>query len=124
VAIGAAALGASVIEKHFTLDKDLPGPDHKASLDPDELKELVSAIRLIEVALGSKEKKITESEKWNVDLIRKSIVAKRKIKKGEPFTVENLTTKRPARGMSPMMWDSLLGKVSTREYEVDEFIEL
>ena len=124
VAIGAAALGASVIEKHFTLDKYLPGPDHKASLDPDELKELVSAIRLIEDALGSKEKKITESEKWNVDLIRKSIVAKRKIKKGEPFTVENLTTKRPARGISPMMWDSLLGKISRREYEVDEFIEL
>ena len=123
VAIGAAALGASVIEKHFTMNKDLPGPDHKASLDPNELREMVTSVRLIEDALGSKEKRITESEKCNLELVRKSIVARAKIKKGEPFTIENLTTKRPARGISPMKWDSLLGKLSNRDYEEDDFIE-
>lgn len=124
VAIGAAALGASVIEKHFTLNKDLPGPDHKASLDPNELREMVTSVRLIEDALGSTEKRITESEKCNMELVRKSIVARTKIKKGETFTTENLTTKRPAIGISPMKWDSLMGKVSSRDYEVDDFIEL
>jgi sialic acid synthase SpsE len=124
VAIGAAALGARVIEKHFTIDKSLPGPDHKASLSPIELREMVCAIRLTQEALGSRVKRLTDSEKENRTLVRKSIVAKIPIRKGETFTNDNLTAKRPATGISPMKWDLLIGKTSTKDYETDDFIEL
>ena len=122
VPIAAVAMGASVIEKHFTLDKNMPGPDHKASLEPEELKAMVSAIRNIEVALGSSIKKPSKSELPNKEVARKSIVAKKDIKKGEKFTKENLTIKRPGNGISPMRWDELIGKVAQRDYKEDELI--
>lgn len=124
VAIAAAALGASVIEKHFTLDKSLPGPDHIASLDPAELKAMVSAIRNVEAALGSAEKRVSPSEAKNIAVARKSIVAARKIEKGEPLTADNLTTKRPGSGISPMKWDEVIGTRATRTFQPDELIEL
>jgi len=124
VPIAAVALGAVVIEKHFTLDKNLPGPDHKASLEPHELKQMVSAIRNIEKALGNGIKKPTQSELKNRNIARKSIVAKIRIKKGEIFTEENLTTKRPGTGISPIRWDELIGKTANRDYEEDELIEI
>jgi N,N'-diacetyllegionaminate synthase len=123
VSLSAVALGAVVIEKHFTLDKNLPGPDHKASLEPTELKELISSIRIIESALGSSKKKVTKSEFQNMELIRKSIVARSSIKKGDIFTDENLTTKRPGNGISPMNWDSLIGTPSNRDYRENDLIE-
>ena len=123
VSLSAVALGAVVIEKHFTLDKNLPGPDHKASLEPTELKELISSIRIIESALGSSKKKVTKSEFQNMELIRKSIVARSSIKKGDIFTEENLTTKRPGNGISPMNWDSLIGTPSNRDYRENDLIE-
>ena len=118
------ALGAAVIEKHFTLDRNLPGPDHKASLEPGELKVLVSGIRNLELALGDGNKHIMTSELGNLDIIRKSIVARKNIIRGEVFTSENLTTKRPGNGISPMQWDNLIGKVSKRDYLPDELVEL
>lgn len=124
VPIAAVALGASIIEKHFTLNKELPGPDHKASLSPEELNTMITAIRNIEMALGNKEKKIQESEKKNIDIVRKSIVAKRQIKKGEPLTEENITTKRPGNGISPMRWNEVLGTKAIRDYNEDELIEI
>ncbi|KUK65711.1 MAG: N-acetylneuraminate synthase [Desulfotomaculum sp. 46_80] len=124
VPIAAVALGAEIIEKHFTLDKDMPGPDHKASLSPEELKAMVSAIRNIEKALGSSVKEPTTSEKKNIDIARKSIVAKKEIKKGEVFTENNLDVKRPGTGISPVMWFDLLGKTAKRDFEEDELIEL
>ncbi len=124
VPIAAVALGAEMIEKHFTLDKGMEGPDHKASLEPDELKQMVVAIRNIERALGQPEKIVTESEKNNIVIVRKSIVAKKPICKGQYFTEENLTTKRPGNGISPMLWDSVIGQVATKYYDVDEMIEL
>ena len=124
VPIAAVALGAKVIEKHFTLDRNLPGPDHKASLEPSELKALVSAIRNIEQALGSEEKKVSSSEMKNKAVARKSIVAAKAIKAGEMFSEENLTVKRPGIGISPMKWESVIGQVAIRDFEQDELIEL
>lgn len=123
-AIGAAALGAVVIEKHFTLDKNMEGPDHKASLEPDELKEMVRSIRNIEFALGDGKKITSESEKKNIEFVRKSIVASKKIEKGEVFSEDNITTKRPGYGVSPMRWDEVIGTKADRDYEIDEMIIL
>jgi N,N'-diacetyllegionaminate synthase len=122
VDIAAVAMGASVIEKHFTLDNNMEGPDHKASLEPEELKAMVLSIRNVEKALGSGEKTPSPSEKVNIDIVRKSIVASRPIKKGELLTEINITTKRPGLGISPMKWDKVVGSVAAREYEVDEII--
>lgn len=122
VDIAAVAMGATIIEKHFTLDKTMAGPDHKASLDPSELKEMVTAIRNIEKALGDGIKKVTESEKPNRDIVRKSITAKCQIKKGDFFTEDNLTTKRPGGGVSPMEWNNIVGKVATCNYLPDQQI--
>lgn len=124
VPIAAVALGAEVIEKHFTLDRTLPGPDHVASLEPDELKMMVDSIRNIEKAIGNGEKKTTESERKNLVIARRSIVAACDIKKGEVFTEKNLTIKRPGNGISPMRWDEVLGKTSVRDFMEDELIEL
>lgn len=124
VAIAAVALGASVIEKHFTLDRNLPGPDHQASLEPAELKAMVTAIRNIEVALGDGIKRLTSSEARNRAVARKSLVASRAIKAGEVFTAENLTAKRPGTGVSPMRWDEVLGKKAQRDFTADELIDL
>ena len=122
VPIAAVAMGACVIEKHFTIDKNMPGPDHKASLDCDELVEMVRSIRNIEQALGSGNKHITESESKNIEVARKSIVAATTIHKGEVYTEENLTTKRPGTGISPMKWDEIIGKVANQDYKKDELI--
>lgn len=124
VAIAAAAIGASVIEKHFTLDKNLPGPDHSASLEPEALKAMVEGIRRIECALGSAQKQRTPSERKNVQLVRKSIVAARAISADEIFSEENLTVKRPATGLSPMLWDGVIGQRASRSFMPDEVIEL
>lgn len=124
VPVAAVAKGAVVIEKHFTLDKNMEGPDHKASLEPDELKQMVTAIRNIEKALGSSEKEPTESEIINRDIARKSIVAKCDIKAGEIFTDENITVKRPGNGISPMKWFDVLGQKAVRDFTADELIEL
>lgn len=124
VPVAAVALGATVIEKHFTLDRNLPGPDHKASLEPEELKAMVSAIRNIEKALGSAEKKVSDSERKNIAIARKSIVAANDIKKGELLTEENITVKRPGTGISPMRWEEVLGTVAVRDFQEDELIEL
>jgi N-acetylneuraminate synthase len=123
VPIAAVALGASVIEKHFTLDKSMEGPDHKASLEPDELKAMVSAIRNIEKALsGSGVKEVSPSEQKNIAIARKSIVAIKNIHKGEIFSDENIGVKRPGTGISPMKWDEVIGKMSQRDFEEDELI--
>ncbi len=124
VSIAAAALGATVIEKHFTLDRNMKGPDHKASLEPDELKELVVSIRNIEMALGNSEKKPTLSEMKNRVTARKSIVAKRDILKGEILSEENITTKRPGNGISPMNWHTVVGTAAKRDFREDELIEV
>ena len=124
VAIAAAAMGATVIEKHFTLDRKLPGPDHQASLEPAELIAMVRAIRNIEEALGDGIKRLTPSEVKNKSVVRKSIVAIREIKAGETFTVENITAKRPGTGISPMRWDEVLGGIAPRDFLLDELIEL
>jgi len=122
--IAAVALGASVIEKHFTLNKNLPGPDHKASLEPDELGAMVRAIRNVEKALGDGIKKPSRSEIKNIAIVRKSIVAKRDIKANEVFSEENITTKRPGKGISPMRWNEVIGKVAKRDFSKDEEIEI
>ncbi len=124
IPIAAVALGAEVIEKHFTLDRNMDGPDHKASIEPDELKRMVEAIRNVEKALGDNEKKPTKSEIKNIMVVRKSIVAKKKIKKGEIFTEENLTTKRPGNGISPMHWFDVIGRTAKRDFAEDELIEI
>jgi N,N'-diacetyllegionaminate synthase len=124
VSIAAVSLGASIVEKHFTLDKTLPGPDHKASLEPNELKAMVSAIRNIENALGSSEKLVSESERKNMDIARKSIVAKTAIKKGDIFSENNLAVKRPGNGISPMRWTEVLGKSASKDFEEDQLIEI
>lgn len=124
VPIAAVALGAEVIEKHFTLDRNLPGPDHKASLEPNELKAMVGAIRNIEQAMGDGEKKVTVSECKNIAIARKSIVAACPIKKGEILSEENLTAKRPGTGINPMRWDEIVGTIAIRDYNGDELIEL
>jgi N,N'-diacetyllegionaminate synthase len=122
VPIAAVAMGASIIEKHFTIDKNMEGPDHRASLEPDELKAMVRSIRNIEKALGSGIKKPSPSELKNKPIARKSIVAVRDIKEGEEFTEENLTVKRPGTGISPMRWDEVIWQVAQKDYEKDELI--
>jgi N,N'-diacetyllegionaminate synthase len=124
ISLAAVALGATIIEKHFTVDRSLPGPDHAASLEPDELKELVRGVRRIEVALGSPEKRRTASETKNMVVARKSIVASRAIAAGELFSDENLTVKRPGSGISPMRWDEIVGSAAPRDFLVDEEIHL
>lgn len=124
VPIAAVAMGAVVIEKHFTLDQTMEGPDHKASLSPQELTAMVSAMRHIEKAMGTGEKRPSASEEKNLPIARKSIVAKRAIAKGEAFTEENLTTKRPGTGLSPMLWETVLGQRAARDYTEDELIEV
>lgn len=124
VPIAAVAMGAVVIEKHFTLDRNMEGPDHKASLEPDELKEMVKAIRTIELSLGSGHKVPSDSEKRNINIARKSIVAQCDIAQGEVFTEKNLTTKRPGDGVSPMKWKEVLGTKAVRDFKRDELIEL
>ena len=124
IALAAVAMGAEVIEKHFTLDRNLPGPDHKASLEPGELKAMIDGIRKIELAQGVSIKKPTASELKNRNVARKSIVAAKTINRGEIFTEKNLTTKRPGDGISPMKWNEVLGKKAVRIFEEDELIEL
>lgn len=124
VPVAAVALGATIIEKHFTLDRNMEGPDHKASLEPDELAQMVSSIRHIEKALGSADKKPSPSEMKNIEVARKSIVASTHISAGEVFTENNLTVKRPGSGISPMRWNEVLGQKAARDYEEDELIEI
>ena len=124
VAVAAVAVGATVIEKHFTLDRTLPGPDHKASLEPTELKTMVSSIRNIELALGDGVKQITPSEAKNILVARKSLVASKDIQIGERYSAENLTAKRPGTGISPMRWDEIIGLTANRNYAPDELIQL
>ena len=124
VPIAAVALGACVIEKHFTLDKTMEGPDHKASLEPQELRAMVCAIRNIEQALGDGIKRPSSSEQRNIGIVRKSIVAKRDICEGEILSEENITTKRPGTGISPMMWEKVIGQRACKNYKADEMIEL
>ena len=124
VALAAVTLGASVIEKHFTIDKNLPGPDHKASLEPAELRSMITGIRNIEEARGNGIKRVMPSEISNQLIARKSIVTKVNIKKGEIFSYENLTTKRPGTGVSPLKIDEIIGTKSDRDYLADELIEL
>jgi N,N'-diacetyllegionaminate synthase len=124
VSVAAVALGAEVIEKHFTLDKTMEGPDHKASLEPNELRAMVKAVRNIERALGNGLKVPSESEKMNIEVARKSIIAARDIRKGEIFTEENLTTKRPGTGICPMMWNEILGTEARRDFMEDELIKI
>ena len=124
VPIAAVALGATVIEKHFTLDKNMEGPDHKASLEPQDLRAMVKAIRNIEQALGSGHKVISASERKNIEVARKSIVAACPIRKGDLLTDENLTVMRPGNGISPMRWEEVIGTYATRNYQEEEPIEL
>ena len=124
VPIAAVAMGACVIEKHFTLDRTLEGPDHKASLEPDELKAMAQAIRHIELALGDGVKRPSESEQKNIPVARKSILASRPIEIGETFSDNNLIVKRPGNGISPMRWDEVVGHKATRNFSADELIEL
>ncbi len=122
VPIAAVALGATVIEKHFTLDNNLPGPDHKASLEPVQLKAMVNAIRHIEESLGDGVKRISDSERKNITIARKSIVAASHIKTGDIFTEDNITVKRPGGGISPMKWDDIIGTIASHDYSPDDFI--
>lgn len=124
VPIAAVALGASVIEKHFTLDRNMEGPDHKASLEPDELKTMVSAIRNIEKALGSNKKTVSDSERKNIAIARKSIVAACPIKKGDLLTESNLTVKRPGTGISPMRWEEVIGTKAVKDFNEEDLIEI
>ena len=124
IPVAAAALGACVIEKHFTLDRNMEGPDHKASLEPGELAAMVQAVRNVETAMGNGEKAPSQAEVQNITAARKSIVAKRNIRQGEIFTTENITTKRPGNGITPMLWNQVLGTPAVRDFEEDELIEL
>jgi N,N'-diacetyllegionaminate synthase len=124
IPIAAVALGAKVIEKHYTLDKNMTGPDHKASIEPHELIAMAIAIRNIESALGDRIKKPSVSEQKNISVVRKSIVAACKIQKGDMLTSRNLTTKRPGTGISPMKWDDIINGTATRDYEIDDLIEI
>lgn len=124
IPVAAVALGAEVIEKHFTLDKTLEGPDHQASLEPEELIKMVQAIRRIEVAMGDGVKKPSKSELKNKNIARRSIVAKKDIEAGEVLSADNLTTKRPGNGISPMRWDDILGSIAKRKFQKDEKIEV
>jgi len=122
VDIAAVAMGASIIEKHFTLDKSMAGPDHRASLDPNELKAMVLAIRNIEIAFGDHVKKPSPSESINIDIVRKSIVASQGIKKGDLLTDKNIAIKRPGNGINPMKWDEVIGSIAIKNYNADELI--
>jgi len=122
VSVAAVAMGASVIEKHFTLDKSMEGPDHSASLAPQELMAMVNAIRNIEKALGSSEKKPSPSESANINIVRKSIVARRDIVKGEVLTGDNITVKRPGTGISPMKWNEIISTIANKNYQMDDLI--
>lgn len=124
IPVAAVAMGATVIEKHFTLDRSLPGPDHKASLEPDELTAMVRQIRAVESALGNGVKEPTPAERPNIPIARKSIVAATAIQRGELFTEENLTAKRPGTGLSPMLWESVVGQTAPHDFEPDQPIEL
>ncbi|ERI68238.1 N-acetylneuraminate synthase [Clostridium sp. KLE 1755] len=124
VPVAAVAMGATVIEKHFTLDKTMPGPDHKASLEPDELKEMIIKIRNIEKALGDGVKRVSNSERKNITIARKSIVARKSIARGELFTEDNLAVKRPGNGMSPLLWNKIIGTKANKDYVVDELIKI
>jgi len=124
IPVAAVAMGATVIEKHFTLDKNMEGPDHKASLNPEELKNMVVAIRNVEAAMGSGLKTPSPSESKNMVIARKSIIAACNIKKGDVFSEETLTVKRPGNGISPLLWDEVIGKVAIRDFNEDELIEL
>lgn len=124
VSIAAVAMGASIIEKHFTLDRTMIGPDHQASLEPKELKQMIESIRNIEKSLGDGIKRPADSEQKNIQVARKSIVAAKKIHKGDELTVDNLTVKRPGNGITPMKWYDILGKRASRDFEEDELIEL
>lgn len=124
IPVAAVALGATIIEKHFTLDCNLPGPDHKASLEPDRFKAMVDAIRNVEIALGDGIKRPSASELKNKPIARKSLVATRHIRAGECFSAENLAAKRPGTGISPMQWDAVIGRVAVRDFQTDELIEL
>lgn len=124
VSVAAVAMGAVIIEKHFTLDRSMEGPDHKASLEPDELKAMVQSIRDVEMAMGTGEKGLSYSELKNVSVVRKSIVAKRAIRKGMLFSEDNLSVKRPGTGVNPMQWNKVIGLCAKRDYEEDEMIEL
>lgn len=124
IPVAAVALGALVIEKHFTLDKTMDGPDHKASLNPAELTDMVTAIRNVEMALGHGVKKLSNSEKNNLDIVRKSIVANEDIVEGDVFTEDNLTVKRPGTGLSPMEWENVIGKTATKSFAEDDVITL
>lgn len=116
--------GAKIVEKHFTLNREMEGPDHKASLEPDELKTMISSIRKVERALGTSKKQVSISERKNRDIARKSIFTAQTILKGEVFTEEKLTTKRPGNGINPMHWNEIIGKRANRDYKSDEMIEL
>lgn len=124
IVLAAIALGASVIEKHLTLDKNMTGPDHRASLEPDELKQMIKAVRNVEEAMGSGVKQPSPSERDNINVVRKSIVARVSIKKGEHFTEKNITVKRPGTGISPMRWDFLVDKIAKKNFYQDELIRL
>jgi len=123
IPIAAVAMGAVLIEKHFTLDRTLPGPDHQASLEPAELAAMVAAIRNVERALGDGVKQPSASEERNIGIVRKSLVAGRAIRAGEPYTLDNLTVKRPGIGISPMRLDEMLDRTANRDYEPDELID-
>ena len=124
IPVAAVAMGATVIEKHFTLDRNMEGPDHKASLEPDELKQMVISIRNVEKAIGNGNKTVSSSEAKNIEIARKSIIAKRAIKKGEVFSEDNLTTKRPGKGINPMRWFDIIGRVAKKDYEEDVLIDI
>ena len=124
VPVAAVAMGAKIIEKHFTLDRTLPGPDHRASLEPQELKAMVAAIRNIELAMGSGTKDVAEAERPNIEVARKSIVAARDIRRGEILCEENLTVKRPGNGLSPMLWDSVIGTPAIDDFNYDTLIRI
>ena len=124
IPIAAVSLGANVIEKHFTLDRNMEGPDHKASLEPEELKSMIKAIRIVEKALGDGIKKITNSEVKNINIARKSLVAKNAIKKGDIFDENNVAVKRPGTGISPMRYEEIIGRIATKNFEKDELIEI
>lgn len=124
IPIAAVAMGAEVIEKHFTLDRNMKGPDHKASIEPDELKLMIQAVRNIELAMGDGVKEPSDSEKENLNVVRKSIIAARSIKQGEELTEENVTTKRPGYGVNPMRWKEVIGTKAIRDFEEDELIEI
>jgi len=122
VGVAATSMGATIIEKHFTLDKEMEGPDHIASLEPKELKSMISSIRNIEKAMGNGDKVPSVSERANIKIVRKSIVANQDIKKGDILTEKNITTKRPGFGISPIKWDSVIGSTASKDYKLDDMI--